>query len=627
MRLIRLVILSFALAFPLSSLAQYKTFSKNEIEAVLTELDSAIANKNLYQAMRQQRVDSLERVVSTSPPDVYLAKCKELYEALSDFNGRQALKVLERIERTDEYANDINLRTWVQLNESRTYGTMGLYHKANNITNQIDPTKLSKEERLQYYHTARSNYEKISEYMSDISVVQDEEKMMITYFDSILALQPEGGGRDITIANKEIYLNHPQKALEAIMPRFPKAKGKEHVYMCMALASIYKLLNNQANHIYYLALTAVEDIKGGTTEYQSLPYLVYALYEENEIERAYAYLMCTMEDANTYPSRSLALDVSKYFPVINSSYSSHQKDMEDSEKLKRNSLAFTFALLALSICVAFYLGWHQNNAAAERKRADELQKALDQAAIADRVKTVFIQNMRHEIRTPLNAIMGFAQLMSNDLSDEERSLYNGYIQESNDQLLSTLDSIIDVSNMEVGTFNFHFTEVDVDQLCNEWMEETRQLLPAGVEYIYEPQRNGLTLKTDQKRVGQVLHNLLSNACKNTTSGKITLTVTHDTSDDNILFTVTDTGIGIPPDKTDVIFEHFEKLDHYSPGLGLGLYVCRLIARALGGDIHLDTAYTGGARFIFTVPRDKTPEGEGAQTLLEQARLQATIHHS
>jgi signal transduction histidine kinase len=216
--------------------------------------------------------------------------------------------------------------------------------------------------------------------------------------------------------------------------------------------------------------------------------------------------------------------------------------------------------------------------------------------------------------------------MSNDLSDEERSLYNGYIQESNNQLLSTLDDIIDVSNMEVGTFNFHFGEIDIDTLCTEKMEETRELLSPGVEFIYQPLPKGLKLQSDYRRIGQVLHNLLSNACKNTPSGVITISAAHLNLNDSIQFVVTDTGIGIPPDKTDVIFEHFEKLDHYSPGLGLGLYVCRLIARALGGDIHLDIHYTNGARFVFTVP-NRTKEEEESTTnqsdaLLEKARRQA-----
>ena len=569
-------------------------------------LDSAIAHKNEYQEARKLRADSLERVVNSCSPDMYVDKCMELYDALYDFDGKRTLKVLERLEKTNRYQEDKDFRAWVDLNFSRTYGVMGLYHKATHITGELDPSTLSKEERLHYYKTCRDNFEKISEYMSDISVAQDEEKQMVAYFDSILSLQSSGCARDITLATKEVYLNHPTMAINAIMASFQYAQGWEHSQMCMILASAYNILNDKSSYLYYLTVTAIDDIMRGTTEYTALPHLVLALYTEDDIDRAYNYLMCTMEDADSYPSRSLALDVSKYFPLINTSYSAHQDQLAKSDSMKRNSLIFTFFILAITLGISFYLGWHQNNAAAEKKRADRLQKALDQAAIADRIKTVFIQNMRHEIRTPLNAIMGFAQLMSNDLTDEERDLYNGYIQESNNQLLSTLDSIIDVSNMEVGTFNFHFEHVDLDQLCDETKESLADLMPAGVEYIYQPTRNGMRLYSDRKRVGQVLYNLLSNAFKNTTAGSITLKVSFLPAKNSIQFVVTDTGRGIPADKTDVIFEHFEKLDHYSPGLGLGLYVCRLIARALGGDIQLDTTYTTGARFIFTVPNHSAP---------------------
>ena len=626
MRLIRFLLQPVICLCPLSLLAQGPNVSKSDVEAVLVELDSAIVHKKEYQELRKAQADSLERIVSTCPPAKYVEKCKELYNLLSDIDGRGALKTLERIRRTEQYEHDTNLQAWTELNASHVYGTMGLYHKANNITAVLDPATLSTEERIHYNRTNIDNGANISDYMSDISVVQNEEVQMKAYYDDMISLMPEGLQRDIVIAQKEIYLNHPQEALKILLKRLSHAQGKDLADIHAALSSTYELLNNRDGHIYYLALAALNNIRNGITRYEALPRLVYALYEEDQIDRAYPYLMCTMEDANTYPSRTLALDVSKYFPVINATYSLHRSKEDSREKMRNNSLVVTFVLLLLALGVAFYLGWHQNQAVEEKKRADELQKALDQAAIADRVKTVFIQNMRHEIRTPLNAIMGFAQLMSNDLSDEERSLYNGYIMESNNQLLSTLDDIIDVSNMEVGTFNFHFTNIDVNQLCNERFEEIREIIPPGVEYFYRPLNKNLTLHSDRKRIGQVLHNLLSNACKNTTSGKITLSATHYEANDIIQFVVTDTGTGIPPDKTDVIFEHFEKLDHYSPGLGLGLYVCRLIARALGGDIHLDTLYTEGARFVFTIPcqRNSTHEEEEETT---ENNLQSQVMQS
>lgn len=625
MRLTRTIILLLLLHCPLFDFAQNVNLSKKDIEGVLMELDRAIEHKKAYQTMRRTQADSLERVVNSCPIHDYVDKCKELYEALSDFDGRQALKTLQRIQKTEEYENDPNLQAWVKLNASTTYGIMGLYYKAGNLTAGIDPSILSKEEQLHYYLTCQDNYEKMTDYMADVSIVMDEEKKMVTYYDKVIELLPDGYKKDIMIADKEIYLSHPKTALKILSDKLPRTNGEEHDRMCLAMASTYELLNDRQSYIYYLATTAINNIKKGNTTYEALPDLVHALYDEGDIDRSYAYLMCTMEDANTYPSRRLALDVSKYFPVINSAYNSHKAYLQQNNKMKRNSLIITFTLLALALGATFFLGWRQNKAAEERRRANQLQKALDQAAIADRIKTVFIQNMRHEIRTPLNAIMGFAQLMSNDLSDEERATYNGYIQESNNQLLSTLDDIIDVSNMEVGTFNFQFEDINIDDLCQEHIDNNKDRIPSGVELIYEPQKEGMTLRSDRKRIGQVLHNLLSNACKNTTSGTITLSVARHTDNEQMQFVVTDTGTGVPIEKADVIFEHFEKLDHYSPGLGLGLYVCRLIARALGGDILLDTLYTGGARFIFTTPYAKHPqEGEELAEIEEEMQVIETM---
>ncbi len=622
MPIVRTILLLLLMNITLSIFAQEDTHSKKEIEEVLIELDSVIAQKKHYQTLRQMRADSLEQIVNSCHVDDYVDKCKELYRALSYYDGRQALNALQRIQNTEDYVSDPNLQAWVKLNASITYGIMGLYHKADNLAASISPSILSKKEQLHYYQTRQHNYEKIAEYMADIRIVTDEEKQMVALYDSIISHLPDGNEKDIATANKEVYLNHPENAIQMLEEKYPKTAGTDRCRMSMVLAFASKQMNHNLDYIYYLAKTSVCNLKNGNTTYEALPHLVHALYDEGDIEHAYAYLMCTMEDANAYPSRRLALDVSKYFPVINTAYIAHQKNLARSERMKHNLLIITFILLALALVVVFFLGWRQKNMAKERKRANQLQKALDRAAMADRIKTVFIQNMRHEIRTPLNAIMGFAQLMSNDLSDEERDLYNGYIQESNDQLLSTLDDIIDVSNMEVGTFNFHFEEMDIDELCQSYIENNKSLLQPGVELVYDPQEKGMTFCSDKNRIGQVLHNLISNACKNTISGKITLTVAHYIDREKLQFVVTDTGTGVPPEKAEVIFEHFEKIDHYSPGLGLGLYVCRLIARALGGDIYLDTTYTNGARFVFTVPNYIPSSEDEEEKHLELLEIEA-----
>lgn len=624
MRNIQVVVLLLLLcvAAPGVSHARQTTHSREEIEKVLADLDKAIAEKSFYQERRRAKADSLERIVYSCHSDLYVDCCKELYGVLASLNGRQALKVLQQLEKTEEYASDVNLRAWVALNASQVYSTIGLYNKADELTGQINPEVLSEEEQLHYYVTCGTNYERVSKNLSDISIAQDEELHVLPYFRHIEELLPPGFRRNLVSANKEIYLNNPKRAMELLEKGMEKASEEERKSAYLTLAATNKLLGNPQNYIYYLALAALHNTQEGVTKYEALPYLVHALYDYNDIDRAYRYLMCAMEDANVYPSRNLALDVSRYFPLISSAYGQNQQAHEENNKMKRTSITIAFVFLALALLAALYLGYRQNRAQEERKRANQLQEALDQAAVADRIKSVFIQNMRHEIRTPLNTIVGFAQLMTNDLTDEERSLYNGYIMESNSQLLSTLDDIIDVSNMEVGTFNFKFGDIDLDGLCRKELEDHQDKLQAGVKLKYAPTQESIVLNSDQKRIAQVLQNMLSNACKNTSSGEITVEVEELPESDSVRIAVTDTGTGIPPEKTDVLFEHFEKIDHYSPGLGLGLYVSRLIARALGGEIYLDTHYTGGARFVFTIPNHKVDKTESGGVQKEKEKEKA-----
>ena len=125
MRKARIVILLLLLSIPLSIFAQNEQRSKKEIEDVLTELDHVIANKKHYQALRQQRADSLEQIVNSCSITDYVETVKELYRTLSHFDGRGSLKVLRRIEQTEEYANDPDLQAWTKPNASNTYRVLG----------------------------------------------------------------------------------------------------------------------------------------------------------------------------------------------------------------------------------------------------------------------------------------------------------------------------------------------------------------------------------------------------------------------------------------------------------------------------------------------------------------------
>ena len=572
-----------------------------EVKEALAELDSAIARKATYMRQAQERISRCEEDLKGKSGKAYIDGCKRLFDAVAHTDGRKALEVLDMIQQTDSCKRDPHLHTWCVLQRAGIMSTIGLHGVAQMILWPIDLKQLSGEDLHFYYHTLYNNLIRINQFSSNVSsrIGFPTDSMKLVYLDSLIAHQTADESIIAYTIEKQMMQGDTLMALQKAVSMWYHTQGLLRLRLGYAIANAYKGIGDIDKQMYYLAKITTQDIAEARTDYKGLPLLVQALFDIGEIDRAYRYLLCMMEDANLYPSQPLQLEIAQCFPLVNSRYSAYKSFEANNEKLRKDSLFLTYSLLVIALLTALYLGWRYNNTKKEKRRADQLQRALEQAAVADRVKTVFIQNMRHEIRTPLNAIMGFAQLMSNDLSEEERTEYNSYIQESNNQLLSTLDDIIDVSNMEVGTFNFQFADTSIDDLCRGRMEDVNSMLSPGVQLLYETNAPGLTIYTDFKRIGQVIYNLLSNACKNTMKGSITLSVQHQ--QDNISFTVTDTGVGVPHDKAEVIFEHFEKIDSYSPGLGLGLYVCNLIANALGGTIRLNTDYTSGAEFVFTVP--------------------------
>ena len=235
----------------------------------------------------------------------------------------------------------------------------------------------------------------------------------------------------------------------------------------------------------------------------------------------------------------------------------------------------------------------------------QLTVANDKALQADRMKTMFIQNMSHEIRTPLNAIVGFSQLLSDEensrtLSKEEREEMRNLVKDNSDLLTTIINDILDITALESGKYVMKFSDVKVNALCQNAIATVSHRLTEGVTMMFDTDLpDSFTIHTDQQRVKQVIINLLTNAEKNTTQGSITLKA-EETADGKTLFTVTDTGVGIPEKKMEVIFERFKKLDKYKQGSGLGLSICRTIAEKLGGQVDVDRQYKDGARFFFSV---------------------------
>lgn len=236
---------------------------------------------------------------------------------------------------------------------------------------------------------------------------------------------------------------------------------------------------------------------------------------------------------------------------------------------------------------------------------EELLVAKEKAEESNRLKTAFLANMSHEIRTPLNAIVGFSSvLVSDDSSPAEKAQYCDIIQKNSDLLLHLINDILDISRMESGKIKFVWEECDVVELCQTALSTAEYGRKTSALFLFETPVASLVIKTDAQRLKQVLINLLSNGAKFTPSGSIKLAIAIDKQHQQLELSVSDTGCGIPSDKSDRVFERFEKLNEYSQGTGLGLAISRLIVENLGGKIWVDKDYTEGARFVFTHPLTK-----------------------
>ena len=233
-----------------------------------------------------------------------------------------------------------------------------------------------------------------------------------------------------------------------------------------------------------------------------------------------------------------------------------------------------------------------------------LREAKDRAEESNRLKSAFLANMSHEIRTPLNAIVGFSDVLSaGDTAIDDQRGYFEIIKANSDLLLRLINDILDVSRLEADRVTLTLEKCDVVQVCMQVTASVTQARRSSNRIVFESAADSLEIRTDIQRLQQVVINLLSNADKFTENGTITLKLEPDMRNRTALFSVSDTGCGIPPEKRKRVFERFEKLNEYAQGTGLGLSICKLIVEKWGGRIWIDSQYTRGARFVFTHPLD------------------------
>ncbi len=341
------------------------------------------------------------------------------------------------------------------------------------------------------------------------------------------------------------------------------------------------------------------------------------LWDMNRKEEAAGLYRDFLLEQKKEKERNEEITTSEFATMLNLQQLNAEKvrlEKTSQKKQLQNTRTILFSVLGL-LCIVVIFLWQQRKLNAKLHRAknkldeqnrtlikaeEELRKAKEVAEQSNWLKTMFIQNMSHEIRTPLNSIVGFSGVLV-DMLDEKEDIgqYVALIESNSKLLLKLVGDILDISILD-SEVEIKHNAVDVNACCQASIDAAGASFDPGVRLIFEPACDELIINSNYNYIVQVLDNLLGNALKFTHEGSVTLAYEVKKEENQLIFTVTDTGIGIPVEEQERVFERFVKLDNFSQGAGLGLSICRIVAERLGGYLRIDKGYTQGTRVIFCV---------------------------
>ena len=275
------------------------------------------------------------------------------------------------------------------------------------------------------------------------------------------------------------------------------------------------------------------------------------------------------------------------------------------------------ALVLIVIVFCLFIFFHHRSSVRLKRAYRELEIAKNRAQELSRMKSDFIQQISHEIRTPLNILSGFTQVLTMpDAKYDEATLeeIKGKITENTDRITSLVNKMLELSEARNQTVIERTDNVTVVQIATEAINASGidHASHLNFDLIISPDAKDLSIKTNLAAAVRSLSLILDNARKftipsegrlnNPSSDQLQKVVLRVTAlSGRMFFSVEDTGIGIPHKEAERIFDEFVQLDEYYDGTGIGLTVARSLARRIGGDIKVDTAYIGGSRFVMTLP--------------------------
>lgn len=414
----------------------------------------------------------------------------------------------------------------------------------------------------------------------------------------------------------ELHLLQPYSFMIANIPHMNKERGTyywnrilqirekldkpQDLYSCYLAVYNYYTINNNISKSLATNDSLIKYAK--TLAPQQLPRLYelssILLERKKDYQHALKYLKLSHEIADSLNSQSVQQQLNE----LQVKYDLNKLNSEKSEleiKNKQNLVIFLTIILIISILVCTYLS---HSLRKERRLKSELKRLHSKAQESEKMKQSFINSICHEIRTPLNAIVGFSDLIMNPEIDEEmRREFPGEIQRSTKQLTSLVNSMLEVANLDVSEERLPSEPTNINYICIQELDFLAESRKEGINYLLDIPESDIIFSTHGRYLATVVAHLLENANKFTTEGSITLGCRMDTKNRKLFISVTDTGCGIPNEKREEVFARFYKLDSFTPGNGLGLYLCRLIVKRLAGEITIDSEYKKGTRIIVSLP--------------------------
>lgn len=333
-----------------------------------------------------------------------------------------------------------------------------------------------------------------------------------------------------------------------------------------------------------------------TVCYQKRAWMLHNLNRNEEASAAY-------ERAVKVRNSAMHLEQTEALREMQASYELDRLALDKALLTARHHKIALISLLLLLMAVAVAVAFVYASNRRTKRLQQELLRQMEQGHKSEEKKTAFINSICHEVRTPLNSIAGFSELLcTEEVSPEAHGQYCEIIHESRRQLRYLFDDMLEVAQLENLSEPLPRSYLDLCALCRSQLRAMKIRCPKiGLVYTDGIPAEQIAMVTSEKYLGILLAALLGNAYKFTRQGEIRLECGRE-GDDRVYIAVTDTGCGIPPEKYDEVFERFTKLDPFSQGNGLGLYLCRLIVRHLGGEIRIDPEHTEGTRVVVVLPR-------------------------